>query len=648
MTPAEAREIQQAYDSLKRLVDSGEANERQRQAFTVLGQQLEEAQAVSGATGAYYRGMKRGVTAGLSDDIAGMTSAIRGDGFQAGREASLQGDRAAQQAFPSEFGQGEIGGAGVLAGGTMFMGGPVLAGAGMGLKMLAGGGAGAGLGALQGQSDYEMAGSPEGERLSYYAKPMVTGGAIGAAAYPVGKAVGAAARFLRNSRRLPQTGYGSVPSMTLTRAIQNTQDSGQDIQQFLRQLSPEATLADVPGDLQGTAQALAAIRGTGGTRVAREITERAEGAGGRISREMDANIAPANAAFERQRELAVERTGRLGPQYDAALGAEGAVQVRPLLNQLSESIRVAGPDTAPVLQRFANDLLRKAENGMIDPVQLHWIRSDLSDAMQSMVGPTRRNAKRNALLNDALDQIDEVLDTIPGYADARTGYANNRAMERSIEAGQGALRGGRASALSPQEFEAEFSRLSDAQKDAFRQGLRRDIAALMGTSRNDAASAWGEFAKNWNEEKLRIALGDAVADPIIKRLRSEQVFSMTRGRVVAGSKTGETQEAASALGPYRDPQTGRQPGPVARVRNAAGDKVNRLIDGVLYGNRQGARNAQLGEMLTLQGPERDMLIQNLLTAARNSQEPSVAANALEILTRLSIAGGGGAASAAVQ
>ncbi|MDE4274765.1 hypothetical protein PXK58_08860 [Phaeobacter gallaeciensis] len=641
MTPEEAQRIQNAYDRLKPLIDSGKAREPEIRAFRALEAGLRPAQDETGATNARYRGAMVSATGGLADEAAGVASFLKGDGYNAGREESLEKSQTAMSRYPDEFQTGRTAGGGFLGAASMAVGGPALKGLGMLGKMAAGGGMGSAIGLGQGQANYELAGRPEGERLDYYKAPVAIGAASGALAYPAGKAVGSVAKALRNRSMKPATGFGRFPSNTMAKAISNTEDSGQDVAKYLAGLTDEATLADVPGDLQGTAQGLVALRGPGGSKVAREITERAQRAGERISGQMDDSIRPANAAFAERRALAAQRTGTLGPEYEAALQAGGAVDARNVIRKMDEAMRVAGPDTAPVIARFAADLRNKAPNGLIDPAQLHWIRSDLSDALNGIAGPS----KKNAILTGALDDIDSVLDTVPGYADARTGYANNRAMERAIDEGQTALRGGRATATSPDEFKAYFDNLSDAQKEAFRTGLRRDIDGLMGTSSNDAVAAWREFSdKGWNEAKLRIALGDEAADPIIRRLRSEKVFSETRGKVVAGTRTAETQEAREALGPYRDPQTGRQPGPIARAKGVADDAINSVVDSLLY-RGTGRRNAELGDMLTLTGAKRDELLKALTDLSNRQAVPSKGANSLDAVVRALLMGAGASAAA---
>lgn len=587
---------------------------------------------------ARMRGMQRGATLGFSDDVAGAASWASGNGFQTGQQQSLEKDRAARVAHPDAFQTGELAGAGMTALGTLGAGTSALTGANMATKIISGGTAGGFFGAAQGQSDFEMDGSPQGQRIDYYRKPFLVGAGTGGLSYPAGRLVGAGINKARNLSMPSTVGYGAKPMNTLSRAFANTEDAGLDIKSYLDGVTEEAMLADVPGDLQGTAQGLAALRGTGGTHLANAINRRGDAMGDLIARDMDRFIDGPDAAFQARQSEAAARSSYWGPKYDAAINAEGALQIRPELNRMKQSAVEAGPDAARELNRFVADLEKKAENGLIDPAQLHWWRSDLSRALRE--GP----AKESPLLKRALKDVDAVLDTVPSYKDARTGYANSFAMEDAIAQGERALRGGRATASSPREFQGMWDGFSEAQKDAFRKGMRRDIAGLMGTSRNDAAAAWGEFAKSWNEEKLRIVLG-ADADPLIKRLRSAKVFSETRGRVTAGSKTAEATEARDALQDYRNPESNLRPGPIARARQAGGNVVNDIADSLIYGNRTSNRNAELGEMLSLQGDARQALAAALLARSTAQRTPSPMSVRADMLMRALLAGGGGASTA---
>lgn len=611
MDRQKASQILDTIQRLQTLSESGELGEREVNALSVLKAQAPAAQKVIDGYGATYRGLQHDLTFGQTDTAMGVKSYLEGDGYESGRDEVRAKDRAAYTADPESFEKGQMGGAAL----SMLIPGS------FGAKALKGAGAathfafdtllGGGIGANQGIQSEQVKGKPPETLREYYdaAKyPALVGAATGAVARPLAAAGGAIARGIGNRLKQPVAGYGRAASDTLGQVVRRTEDSGRDIQGYLDGLTDEAMLVDVP-EMRPTGRALTSMNGAGGMQLSRAITDRAEGAADRIKSDLDTHIDAPDAAFVEQRRLAAERTGKLGPEYDAVLAAEGAVDVSAALNAMRESSRVAGPTTAPALDRFITDLAAKAENGLIDPKQLHWIRSDLNDALQNQFGPT----KGNAILKSALKEVDDVLDAVPGYKDARTGYGNNKAMDRAIDEGQGALRGGRVSALSPNELALEFNKLTDPQKDAFKKGLRRDVAGLMGTAKNEPAAAWGEFAKEWNEEKLRIVLGNAEADPIIRRLRSESEFSESRGRVTAGSDTNRGQAAMENLEPAREPGTNRQQGILSRAKENLFDKPsNAVVNSLVYGPRASAVNQDIGGMLSAQGAERDRIVSELL------------------------------------
>ncbi|MEX0328433.1 MAG: hypothetical protein AB3N07_06885, partial [Ruegeria sp.] len=235
----------------------------------------------------------------------------------------------------------------------------------------------------------------------------------------------------------------------------------------------------------------------------------------------------------------------------------------------------------------------------VSAIRLHNIRSELSDAVnKARVSGAK---KFSTQMDPVLRMIDDKLDAVPGYRDARLGYGANKALDEAIEDGRKVFSGSAVSAMSPAELSETMASMSPAQKDAFRKGAREWVSALMGTSRNDAAAAWGAFEKGWNDQKLRLVLGHEAAEKVIKRLRAEKTFSGTRGDVLAGSQTQFRDEAAGALVDFRDVDTGRRPGPLSRAKRALDDVGNAAVDSVLYGPRRRNANAEIGGILSLQG-----------------------------------------------
>ncbi len=52
------------------------------------------------------------------------------------------------------------------------------------------------------------------------------------------------------------------------------------------------------------------------------------------------------------------------------------------------------------------------------------------------------------------------------------------------------------------------------------------------------------------------------------------------------------------------------------------DPVNRMIDEVLYGAKRSNLNRQIGELLSMQGADRDRLVPVLLQEAKRLQDPT--------------------------
>ncbi len=475
-------------------------------------------------------------------------------------------------------------------------------------KMLAGGAGGAALGEVQGIGAGE---GGLGERAVEAIPSALVGAGIGAAipgASGLVQALMGRANKAGVADDLAKAGIKGVSPRAVDRllpAYEGTHAPGGDVRAYLASLGDDAMIADIPGPLRQKSQGLAAMGGEGGARLGSAIEERAAGAGPRIQGVMDEQITGPNAAFDLLRANAAERTNVLGPEYQAAL--ESGQTFDPV--KIAETLDPNAVGSVKASQEGIREMLGlpKDAPGVLAPEpitadKLHNIRVQLSD----QISEATRAGKGGfvAAMKPVLQAIDDKLDELPGYKEARAGYASNKAMDRAVESGAEALRGGRATAASPDEFRVLFGKLSDAEKDAFRAGMRRDIAALMGTSKNDAAAAWGEFAKGWNEEKLRIALGDG-AEPIIRRLKAEKVFSETRGVVTQGSKTAATAEAKESLSAANPSGSSLDAGMLAPLK-----AFNQyVVDPAFFGPRRSALNSEIGAALAARGGDAQKLLE---------------------------------------
>lgn len=628
----------QEAQRLQALVATLEANEsqlddRQRRALEAGRARLAEAEQTVGEFRSRYRGALQGATLRGADELAGIGAGLVPGGLTREQRTELARQRnlEAELADPEGYRRGET--AGMALTGAASMAVPSVAARNVAMlpRMLLGGAEGAALATAP-----EFLGGEGGFVSRLREVSPVTAGlgaGLGMLAPAAGEIVSGVTRGVQNLGRGAE-GFGAKAVQRAAQGVGRTADTGEDIRAYLRDIGEEGMLADVPGGPRSQAMGLAAMQGEGGTVIGRALTERAQGSEGRIRDVFNRLVAEPNAAFQQRVALATERSGVLGPAYDAALRFRDPMDVSGAVSQVDRFLEDSVGQTASVLRSLRDDLA--VEGGQMSAARLHNIRVELRDTIDEAT----RNGRGGLVkaLKPALNAIDEQLDQIPNYAATRGSYADNQAMERAIDDGRKAFTGGATTVETPDQLAARWERMTDAEKDAFRLGAREYVAAVMGTARNAPASAWGTMTTGFNEDKMRIIFGADEADEISRLLRGEQAFSETRGDVTRGSMTAMREAAREDLADLRQPDTGRRPGPLARLRNTINDAGNAVIDSILYGPSRSNANRELGQILAMRGEERNRMLNVLLLEAQR-QKDSTRAQAVTRLITEAIAGG---------
>ena len=639
MTFAESGRILEAVRVLEALEKSGEINDSQLAALNKFRDKQKTAEQARTETIAKYRGVQSGATMNLSDEITGAYNAatelfksrdIEGakEAYAKFRDLSRKRDEAAQVLAPEQFAQGE--GVGSVVGAMTPAAGAARLMRGMSMlpRMAIGGVTGALSTALP-----QFAGGEGGfvNRVSEVSPISAgVGAGIGGSAPAVGAVTGGIVRGAQNLRRGVE-GFGAGATQRVARSLNRAEASGADVEAYLDQIGPEGMIADIKGSPQQLAQGLASMQGEGSDILQRSVRERGEGAGARIEDVMTRRVDEPEAAFQKRVALAQERSSVLGPMYDAATQSGQKFQV----DAIRSGISFIGKDAATNVKKRLNAAIKDlGSEGEISAERLHNARAALSDAM--FKAKIKGEGGVVANLKPILAEVDSKLDSIPDYAAARTGYASNKAIERAVDEGRKAFTGGATTAVSPRVLEEALAKMSTAERDAYKKGAREYISALMGTSSKDAAAAWREFGKNWNSEKLRLIVGEDDAQEITRRLMAEKDFSETRGAISGGSQTSQRTESREALADIREPDTANVPSPVTRVRRGIEAPINRVIDEVLYGRRRSNMNRQIGELLSLQGEQRDAAVGALLQEARRLDDPTRTQAIVEALTTFGV------------
>ena len=82
-----------------------------------------------------------------------------------------------------------------------------------------------------------------------------------------------------------------------------------------------------------------------------------------------------------------------------------------------------------------------------------------------------------------------------------------------------------------------FEGLTDAEKEAAKEGARARIATEIGTARNPALAGESFSRSDFNQEKLSILFGKEEAAKLVKTLQEERTIASTHNKIIEGSQT---------------------------------------------------------------------------------------------------------------
>lgn len=157
-------------------------------------------------------------------------------------------------------------------------------------------------------------------------------------------------------------------------------------------------------------------------------------------------------------------------------------------------------------------------------------RSKLSEVTQGLDKTAAYDARQ------ALKELDPVLDDIiPEYAQARSIYSNAHKFDDAAALSKDVF-----NSTNPADFKLAVQGLSQPEKDALAIGLRDDLLYKLGSRENQALGFKGLMTQNV-QDKMRYALGDDVANPIIKKAGEALDLNRNYNRLLQGSQTAEKQ-----------------------------------------------------------------------------------------------------------
>lgn len=327
----------------------------------------------------------------------------------------------------------------------------------------------------------------------------------------------------------------------LARALGDDGVAPDQIAAKLQELGPDAMLMDLGPNLQAQAGALASLPGQAQKTVRAAVGGRAATAGERVAADVAATVGRSPDIDALKQTIIAEQSAAAKPLYDSVRGVEiplsgniAFVFQTPMGKQaLAEARAMAANDGVVIPDgKMTVGLLDYAKRALDD------IASAASRA-EGKGNKARQASGLAALLRNEADKL------VPDYKFAREAFAGPAQVLDAIDLGASVF----TKDMSPMQLQATMNSMGTGEKDALLQSVRSSIEALMGNAVNDVAALRNLLRRGWNEQKLRILLGNDVADDLMKRIDRELVFGETTNAVSRNSETARRAASQAEVAP---------------------------------------------------------------------------------------------------
>jgi hypothetical protein len=492
----------------------------------------------------------------------------------------------------------------------------------------------------------DVAQIPLGSEQGIEGEKAAAAGIFGAAAPVAGRAIGNAYGYAKDKLSALPDDLSQFRRGAVNPVVEGMDADGLDPTKYaaLRQsLGPEGMLADMGPNMQAQLAVIARTPGEGKTTALGRLNRRTEYAPTRMTQDVDGALGQGGnqrAYVEAQRKAYSQRAKPFYDQFHAtAIPETGGIA------QTINTIRQAMPSA------FA-EARKKAIADGIDPKFLTRL---VDDPMGAITGTQQAQQGARVWSGAELDYLKRAVDAVANKArtegdreglriwgglaarlrgevdtmlspqnPADSPWAQARAIAGEGLEGEDALEMGSkvfTQKRDPFLVQDELSDLSSFGKDVYKRGARDDVRGIMGR----AASAYGPkgdvaarraFQGDFNRENLGIIADRADADNLLRRVDAETTFAETNDLAQRNSVTSTITGAAKAVpGANRAEvdfaaELGRK-GPMGAATEAAARVVNALAGGALD-RRSAALRADMAQMYTATGPERDRIVRALM------------------------------------
>jgi len=396
--------------------------------------------------------------------------------------------------------------------------------------------------------------------------------------------------------------------------LQRLQESGltpDEALQRVREMGPDAMLADISPGMQTATGGTAVADPGAGQLIGSRLAARREAAPQRVGGLLDDAFGPYKGPQDLADDIARARQPA-GPAYE--LAKTHIVDPEDAIAKIDGLMKTFGPksDIGQTLHGFKGQLIDDAGNVIGQGNIVHGVREQLDDAIDAAYRAGQ--GKKAGRLREVRDAIDDALKTqIPGFADADKIWSDTAKLDEAYQYGQQQLLG---KGVYPDQSAKTLDRMTDPEFEATRQGVRAKLAMdFSSPAKNPAIPAERTLLGNMNDQKVPQLIGQGKAEKLTKGLGNEVTFLETSalGEPTRGSRTAVVGAAADMYG-----TTG--------MRSLLGDTTAGAMAGGLLGGPAGiAAGAGAGFVTNAQG--------RVAEALRTKAKPAVVQAAADLLTR---------------
>ena len=486
---------------------------------------------------------------------------------------------------------------------------------------------GMGLGALQGA----IAGAgnaKEGERTLGAEYGAASGAALGAAIPALTRSGGAAINWLRE-RLAPTESYIENRALgKVAGAIKEDELTPSNINRTVmydQARGIPSTIANASPSLVDLADTVAQRSGPSGRLVDQVLGEQKAGARERVYQRARNEISSGNY-YEDAERLADDLSAKAKPLYDAAY--EHGIVDDSVINELLNSPRFKSafregkqiakdrqtvarargedPSEYQLVDVYNSDPITGTPIRTLPDVRtLDYIKKGIDSKIDTLFKAGKKTDALNLkdMRNELLNRLDDI---VPAYKTARREYAGDKEVINAMEKGYKDF-----PHLDHEEVQSMVEKMSNAEKEAFKTGVVRNIHSIVMDPSNNMNAAAKVIQSPETQKSLSVLFDSPAHFDLFKSamLREAQLYDQAN-RIMGGSQTGRRTQA--------------------RERFEQGPDVSGVIaDAARSGFGESLMNLGLGAIRSAQMPDKVAHKVSELLMSKDPHEVAAAVKALE-------------------